>query len=76
MMREAVEPARVDVKIGSSTLSTADDVPAFEVKVINNVNKGKATVIITPTTGSTCGGKVANFSIVARSLKGLSFLGD
>jgi hypothetical protein len=64
---KAVEPT---VTIGKG--KNAKEVPAgsYEVIYVNNVNKGKATVVVVPAAGSTecVGSKTATFSIVAQKV--------
>ena len=64
---EEIKP-EIKVMIGSTEVSS----DAYEVAYVNNVNKGKATVIITAVDdneGGYAGSKAQNFSIVSRNLK-------
>ncbi len=59
-----IEPAVLKVMNKSAEVANKDDAN-YEYKVINNVNKGKATVIVYAKEGGNCiGARVATFSIV------------
>ncbi len=65
---EELEPAvKVELKNGKNW----EVVPAdqYEVSYVNNVNKGRATAVITADSDVYVSGKTANFNIVAQSLK-------
>ncbi len=66
---EEVKPIYIEVKVGQDTLTKDVD---YTVEYINNVNKGKATVIIKAINGNSkgcIGGKTQTFSIVSRNIK-------
>lgn len=72
---EEVYPDRIAVKVGKNpeTIWAPDttgdwDSDGYSVRFINNVEKGKATVIVTGS-GSNIGSKTATYSIVSRNLK-------
>ncbi|MCH5250582.1 MAG: chitobiase/beta-hexosaminidase C-terminal domain-containing protein [Lachnospiraceae bacterium] len=65
---------KVELTLGDDGRYSNDD---YEVQFVNNVNKGKATVIITAkdsNSNESVGGKTATFSIVAKNLKNLTDL--
>jgi hypothetical protein len=63
-----VEPTVV-VKDGKGSDAKEISAASYEVVYVNNVNKGKATVVIKPAENSKCvGSKTATFSIVAQKL--------
>ena len=66
---EELKPA-VKVYIGTT------EIPAdqFEVSYINNVNKGKGTIVINGLNDKYAGGKAATFTIAARNMKAISDL--
>ncbi len=62
-----------EVKVWIKNGSTWEPVDAdqYEVSYTNNVNKGKATIVVNGTGDKYAGSKTAKFSIVAQSLKDL-----
>ena len=70
---EEMKPAvKVEYKDGKTWVEVPAD--QYEVSYTNNVNKGMATAVVTGTGNLYAGSKVAKFSIVAKSLKGLADL--
>lgn len=71
-----VKPGGINVIIGNNTTNLySQDAAKSQVTVtyVNNVNKGKATVIIKPAEGSgLIGSKVVTFSIASKNASGLS----
>ncbi|MCH5248503.1 MAG: chitobiase/beta-hexosaminidase C-terminal domain-containing protein [Lachnospiraceae bacterium] len=68
-----IKPGSVMVAIGKGN-DVKDYADKCEIIYVNNVNKGKATVIIKPKEDSgLIGGKTATFSIVARNIKTSQF---
>lgn len=79
---KAVVPAQIVVSLGGKdyVINTADATSVenapYTYKVVNNVNKGKATVVIAAKSGNTSGligGKSQNFTIVSRNIKNNKF---
>ncbi len=71
----AVKPVGINVNIGkdAANLYSKGTDSKVTVTYVNNVNKGKATVIIKPAEGSDLiGSKVVTFSIVSKNASGLS----
>ncbi|MBD5522477.1 MAG: hypothetical protein HDR03_14845 [Lachnospiraceae bacterium] len=71
----AVKPDGINVNIGKSTtnLYSSGEDSKVTVTYVNNVNKGKATVIIKPAADSDLiGSKVVTFSIVPKNASGLN----
>ena len=67
---DVVVPGKVVVMIGKTEVSG----DKYECKIINNVNKGKATVLVYAKDESGCiGAKTATYSIVSHSLNGFSW---
>ncbi|MCH5256204.1 MAG: InlB B-repeat-containing protein [Lachnospiraceae bacterium] len=67
---DVVVPGKVVVMIGKTEVSS----DKYECKIINNVNKGKATVLVYAKDESGCiGAKTATYSIVSHSLNGFSW---
>ncbi|MDE6662293.1 MAG: chitobiase/beta-hexosaminidase C-terminal domain-containing protein [Lachnospiraceae bacterium] len=79
---KAVIPAKIVVSLGGKdyVVNTADTASVenapYTYKVVNNVNKGKATVVIAAKSDSASGligGKSQNFTIVSRNIKNNRF---
>ena len=63
-----VEPAvKVEYKVGKTYVTLVEGTD-YEVTYVNNVNRGKATVIITGTGSKYAGSKTTSFSIVAKKV--------
>lgn len=70
----ALEAVTVQVQFGKEAPISSDK---YEVRYVNNVNKGKATVVITAKDGSEyAGSKTATFSIVSKNLKNTTTIFD
>ena len=68
-----LEPAvKVEYKVGKTWVEVPAD--RYEVSYTNNVNKGKATVVVTGNGDEYAGSKTAKISIVAKSLKDIKDL--
>lgn len=68
-----LEPTvKVEYKDGKTWVEVSAD--QYEVSYTNNVNKGKATVVVTGTGDEYAGSKTAKISIVAKSLKDIKDL--
>ncbi|MDE7252387.1 MAG: hypothetical protein K2O32_05520 [Acetatifactor sp.] len=79
---EAVYPSSIEIKVNGTPITLNYDANTdswlttngaasqdFDIEVVNNIAKGKATIIVNGDGTTTVGSKTATFSVVSRDLK-------